>query len=41
MIALRFSRVEFIIPLGLMTETNMMIKDQWPLQSKIKPSKEH
>ena len=28
-------------PLGLTAETNVMIKDQWPLWNKIKPSEEH
>lgn len=27
--------------LGLTAETNVMIKDQWRLWSKIKPSEEH
>lgn len=27
--------------LGLTAETNVMVKDPWPLWSKIKPSKEH
>lgn len=37
MMALHFSRML----LGLTAETNVMIKDQWPLWSKIKPSEEH
>lgn len=41
LMALHFSRMAFIILLGLTAETNVMIKAQWPLRSKIKPSEEH
>lgn len=41
MMALHFSRSQFIMLLSLTAETNVMIKDQWPLWNKLKPSEEH